>query len=275
MISYIKENKIIVLLIIIICFIAYFYYYPYNTNKIEKMTAEETTEFVKNIANKYVYITCIKDGETLYLGSFDSKNCITINGKSGVGCPNDIAVLQKEKGSRSVFKINTLIGEDAYFISSIVGNTILTHNVNAASKPNPYLCFSMGNNLVNNKYTIETVPTGYVFVYTRNSQKYYISECGITALCKYQNNLYYKLCLNVDKAKAVIFNFMAVDVGEQLPKPTTPAPTPESEHIESFDNVSLFSNISLLSQSSNCDTNSLPGPGDGNGYASWDDASIL
>lgn len=270
MLAYIKENKIIVLLIIIICFIFYFYYFPYDNNKIEKMTVEETTEFVKNIANKYVYMTCIKDGETFYLGNLDGKNCITVSGKPGVGCPNDIAVLQKEKGSRSVFKINTLVGDDAYFVSSIIGNTLLTHNINAASKPNPYLCFTMGNNLTNNKYTVETVPTGYVFVYTKNSQKYYISECGITALCKFQNDLYYKLCLNVDKSKAVVWQFVAVDVGEQLPKPTTPI-APTAEHtVESFDNVSLFSNISLLSQNSDCDTMSLPGPGDGNGYASWE-----
>ena len=51
---------------------------------------------------------------------------------------------------------------------------LLTHNMNLLTKPTPYLCFSLGNNLNNSKFTIETDPKGYIFVYTKNGQKYYL-----------------------------------------------------------------------------------------------------
>ena len=282
--EYIKENKIIILLFIVAIFIIYFYLFsPAN---IEKMNGSTIDLVGKDVRLKYQ-----KNGDEYYLGVIDKSQCFNLKNMVDTVCSTNVAVLQKVKTINSSFKVGKLFSKDAYFLTSR-DNAKLCHNLNATVNPSPYLCFALGQDMNDTTFTIEKSDTGHILVFTKqisnaNGQvsyvPYYISECGVTGLCKFKGDIYLKLCLVAEKENAITFNFVAIEddnkiflpnanqehANQEHPMLRTPLDHISMEHtMESFDNVS---NFSLLSQ---CDTMSLPGPGGMGDYASWDGASI-
>jgi hypothetical protein len=243
----------------------------------------------KNIRLKYT-----KNGDVYYLGMLNGNSCFNLKKTIDTACTSNVAVLQKVKTPDASFKLVKQFNKNTYFLASN-NNAKLCHNLNALVKPSPYMCFSLGADINDTTFTIETSDLGNILVFNKqtvNADKsvtntsYYVAECGVTGLCKFKDDIYLKLCLVTDKSTAIHFEFLSLDDDTvikaeptQVPTHTQPMDIPAEspslpsismEHtMETFDNMS---NLSLISQ---CSTMSLPGPGGMDEYASWDVKSLF
>jgi hypothetical protein len=241
----------------------YFYYndqQPHVENMVQ-VTSESTINNISKYVGQNIYLSYKRsDGNTYYLGNLAANNCLDLQKKSDGSCLTNVAIIQETIDTNSIVKITQLIGQTgSYFMTSLVNGTSLAHKLNAPDSPSPFLCFASGHTLNDITFTIGTSNTGYLLVFNVKNVPYYVSECGIGSVCTYGSSTFLKLCLNLDVSKAISFNFNLVP------------PTQESSKVETFDDLSEFSNFSLFSQdaNSNCDTMSLPGPGNIDEFASW------
>lgn len=263
-IEYIKENKIIILLIIIVLLVIYFYKFP---QQIEKM---EDIRF-NNILGKNIRLKYTKNGDAYYLGILDKSQCFNLKKTIDTVCTQNVAILQKDRTPFTSFKLVKQFNQDTYFLTS-QNNAKLGHNLNLTINPSPYMCFSLGQDMNDTTFTIEKTDKGNLLVFTKkvlqvdgqvNNVLYYVAECGVTGLCKYKEDIYLKICLVTEKENAIHFEFVDNDLDVKVVE--SESPNASMIKTEPFDNISLGSNLSLMSQ---CDTMSLPGPGNDD-YASW------
>jgi len=239
--EFFKKHKYEILLtifIVSIIGILSYIFYPNNTNYelLEPQTTKQPDLFetIKQSPSNYIvslrYDKKIGDHlASYYIALVPKKECPSANSTYLKDCHKNIAILQSNKNSYAMFKLNKINeNPEKYTLTSIISlqtpiSMVLSQNINfymgCKSCPftitgirEPYMCFDSGSSNETN-FELDKTDQGYLIKFKKDETYYYLSECR--TLCG--TNV--RVCVDKNKDKGIPFNFEISEI--PLPVPET------------------------------------------------------